>query len=333
MQCVMHNPLIFLADYTISRFADIEGICKEMLATGRPIVIIATDVEGEAYGTLLHNKVKGILNVCVVKAPNTYKKESFDDIAVLTGATVIRDDAGLKLRSAKMTHIGGCEKIIVTDRTTTIVKGEGKAELILQRKAEILAMIEQAVAPEQKEVREKRLAQVSGSVGVMYVGAITEVEFKEKYDRVDDALRAVKSAIEEGISCGGGVALLRCIDSLDNINLSGYNKDVKVGVNVVKKALEAPLRQMIKNAGVYQGPLVKLWSFLFRINEEDSILDKIKIEEGNIGYNVKTSTIEDLKATGIIDATKVVRCSIENAASVANTILTSEYFLIEMNDK
>lgn len=313
MQCVLENPCILVADYTLTRFADISAIGEEMVKTGRPIVIIATDVEGEAYGTLLHNKMKGGLKICVIKAPNPYKKEGLADIAVLTGATVICDEAGLKLKSAKMSHIGSCEKIIVTDRTTTIIKGGGDASAILLRKAEITTMIEQAIAPEQKEAREKRLAQVSGSIGVMYVGATTEVERDEKYDRVDDALRAVKSAIEEGVSCGGGISLLRCVDVLNEIK--GFNDGITAGINIVKKAIEAPLRQMLKNAGA-----------------DDSIFGEVKTAKGSMGYNVKTNQMEDLRVSGVIDSTKVCRVSLENAASVAGAILSTEYLLVEMGE-
>ncbi len=315
MQTVFENPYIFVTDYEITRFKEVQPLLEEVVKTGRPILVIATDVVGEAWGSFLQNKVQGILKICIVKAPNAYKKEHLADIAVLTGATVIRDDAAIKLTSAKMSHLGTCDKVIVTEKTTTIIGGHGEPNDILARKAELLATIESTDSQEKKNIVEQRLAQLSGSVGVIYVGGLTDVEAKEKYDRVEDAVKAVKAAIQEGVSCGGGISLLRCIPAV--AELKSDNADIVSGFNVIKKSLEAPLRQMLRNAEA----------------EESLIVGKLLEEKGNTGYNMKTFTIENLKDNGVIDPTRVIRVALENAASLAGTLLSTDYLLIEMRNK
>ncbi len=330
VQTVFDNPYIFVTDYEITRFKEIQPILEGCVQAGRPILIIATDVVGEAWGTLLQNKVQGNLKVCVVKAPNAYKKEHLADIAVLTGATVIRDDAAIKLTSAKMQHLGTCDKVIVTEKTTTIIAGHGEPNDILARKAELLATIESTESQEKKNIVEQRLAQLSGSVGVIYVGGLTDVEAKEKYDRVEDAVKAVKAAIQEGVSCGGGISLLRCISSISE--LRSNNSDIVSGFSVIKKSLEAPLRQMLRNAGIYHSFWSRVYINIFNIPEEEFLFRKLQKLSGDIGYNLKTGTIENLKENGVIDPTKVLRVSLEHAASVAGTLLSSDYFLIEFKD-
>jgi chaperonin GroEL len=323
LQAVHNNPLIMLADYTISKFAQIQKIAEDMLKTGRPIIIIAADYDNEAYGTILQNKMKGILNICLIKAPNAYKKEYLDDIAVLTGATVIRDDAGLKLESAEMKHIGGCDKIIVTNNITTLVKGHGEEEPIERRKKEIQTIIDGIEHdPEYKEVVEKRLAKLCGTVGVVYVGAVTESEAKEKYYRVEDAIRAVKSALEEGICAGGGAALLRAAVSkeLEGLIENEEGVDVQRGIKVVQRALFSPVRQLLYNAGMKD----EIDRYIAEILSKSDI---------NYGFNIKTGQFENLKESGVIDPTKVIRVALENAASLAATILGSEYLLVEMKER
>ena len=341
---VFENPKIFITDHTISSSKDLKGIAPVLdaaLEAGGSIVVICTDIDQVAHYSMVQNRIKSVhagagIKVCFIKATNTYKEQLLSDIAVLTGGTVLSDKAGLKLYQLKPEHLGECEKIIVTDKTTTIIGGKGETINIIRRKEEIATMIETAIGDaELQKVHEKRLAQVCGSVAVIHVGATTDVEQKEKYDRTDDAVRAVKSAIEEGVVVGGGVAMLRCIDAMETlkINTTNYdNSDVLIGIDIVKFALEEPLRQMVRNAGVFQRPLKKLWNKIFGISEEESILKKVKEAKGNIGYNVKTSRIEDLKESGIIDAAKVLRVALLHAASVAGAILTTEYFLVEMKN-
>lgn len=315
MQVIFENPYILVTDYEITRFKEVQSVLESVIPSGRPILIIATDATSEAWGTFLLNRNKGILDICLVKAPTAYKKQQLSDIAVLTGATVITDDAGIKLTSAKMQHLGSCDKVVITDKKTAIIGGRGEPTNILARKSELLVEIEQADSKEKKEIVEQRLAQVSGSVAVIYVGGLTEVEIKERYDRVDDSVKASKAAIQEGISCGGGISLLRCIPAV--AELKSDNADIVSGFNVIKKALEAPLRQMLRNAEA----------------EESLIVGKLLEEKGNVGYNMKTFTIENLKDNGVIDPTKVIRVALENAASLAGTLLSTDYLLIEMKNK
>lgn len=334
---VLENPQILITDYTISSVKDLKDIAEvfdKVIESGRPIMIICTDTDQIAHATFLQNRAKG-LEICVVKATNTYKTELLEDIATLTGGTVMCDKNGKKLYQLRMEHLGQCEKIIVTDKTTTIIGGKGEVISVIRRKEGIQTMIDTTEDIEVKNVCAKRLAQVSGSVGVIHVGAATYVEFKEKYDRTDDAVRAVKSAIEEGIVAGGGVTLLRCIDAVEKLKEDpAYydNADIITGIDIVQLALEEPLRHIVRNAGVYRSPFTKFLDRILGVNEEDDILQQVLTAGGDIGYNVKTSCLEDLKEKGVIDAAKVLRVALQNGSSVAGAILTSEFLLTEMRE-
>jgi chaperonin GroEL len=313
MQTIYENPLIFVSNYVLNNIKDIQSVMGQMVETARPVIVIARGIEGEVLSTLLANKIKGGLKICSIKAPNTYTDECLADIAVLTGATVISDEAGIKLTSSKMEYLGTCEKIIVSSDKTVIINGAGDKEVVKDRCAEIQAMIDEATEKAVKDVHTKRLAQINGSIGVIYVGGSSDLEAREKLDRVDDAVRACKSAIEEGVSTGGGVTLLRCIDVLKEVECS--NEDERAGVNIIRKSLEVPLRQMLKNAGL----------------DESYIVSKVK--DGELGFNIKTGEYCDLDAKGIIDPTKVIRVALQNAASVAGQIITTNSLIVNMKEK
>jgi chaperonin GroEL len=315
MQTVYDNPLIFVSNYILSNIKDIQAIMGQMVDTARPVIIIARGIEGEVMSTLLANKIKGGLKICSIKAPNTYTDECLADIATLTGATVISDEAGIKLTSSSMEHLGTCEKIIVSYDKTVIINGAGSKDGVKDRCSEIQVLINEATEKAVKDVHTKRLAQLTGSIGVIYVGGSSDLEAREKLDRMDDAVRACKSAIEEGISTGGGVTLLRCIESLDSVECS--NEDEKAGVNIVKKAMEVPLRQMLKNAGL----------------DESYIVSKVKEGKGGYGFNIKTMEYCDLSETGVVDPTKVIRVALQNAASVAGQMITSNSLIVNMKEK
>lgn len=310
MQTVFENPLILVTEHTITLMKDVVDILEKAIATGKGIVIFASDIEGEAFQTLLTNVVRGGLKICLIRATSAYKKEMLEDVATLTGATLISDDSGLKLGSAKIEYLGSCEKIIITQGTTTILKGKGKKEDLEQRKNEIRVQIKETKHDEVREVLNHRLARISGSIGFINVGASTDVELKEKKDRIDDAVRSTKSAIEEGVLPGGGVALINCIDELKNIETA--NEDESVGVSIIAKCLEVPLAQILENADI----------------KDNSIVLKIK-SGSEKGYNAKTMKFEDLMQSGVIDSAKAVRSSLQNAASVAGAVITSQCLIVE----
>jgi len=316
MNASMENPYILIYDKKISAMKDLLPVLEQTAKTGRPLVIIAEDVDGEALSTLVVNKIRGSLKVCAVKAPGfgDRRKEMLEDIAILTDATVISEERGFKLESTTLEMLGSSEKVTIDKDNTTIVNGAGKSNVIQARASQIKAQIETTNSDYDKEKLQERLAKLAGGVAVLYVGAPTEVEMKEKKDRVDDALAATRAAVEEGIVPGGGVAIVRACEKLTD--LKGENDDEQTGINIITRAAEEPLRQIVENAGL----------------EGSVIVAKVKEGKADFGFNAKTEVFENLYKAGVIDPAKVVRVALENAASVAGMLLTTECVISEIKE-